>query len=397
MPPPLEGKRVVLGVTGSIACYKAADLASKLTQAGALVDMVLTSGATRFVSPLTFHSVTQRPVVTDLFDPGSQQPLEHVALAEQADIVVVAPATANIIAKMALGLADDPLTLILLATRAPVLVAPAMDARMYDNPATQENVKRLKARGVILVGPVEGRLASGRVGKGRMVEPQELLGHIAALLGWQGDLAGRKVVVSAGGTQEPIDPVRVITNRSSGKMGHALAEAARDRGAQVMLVTAAPHLPDPVAMEVVRVRTAQEMRKAILKAVASADALLMAAAVADYRPAQGHTQKVKKGAESWTLELMRTPDILAEAQGGFIKVGFAAETKDLEQNAQAKLASKGLHLIVGNDVTAPGSGFEADTNRVVIIDREGHVERLPLLPKSEVAHRVLDRVVRLLG
>ncbi len=388
----LEGKIVVLGVTGSIACYKALDLASKLTQAGALVDTIMTHGATNFVTPLAFRSITHRPVVTDTFDPESELSVEHVALAQRADIVVVAPATAHVIARMAAGLADDPLTTTILAIRAPVLVAPAMDGHMYDNPATQDNVSKLKERGVSIVGPASGRLASGLVGIGRLVETTQLLGHIRAILGRQGDLAGYSILVSAGGTQEPIDPVRVITNRSSGKMGYAIAEAARDRGARAILVTAPTDLADPVEVEVVHVATALEMRDAVQKAVANADALIMAAAVADYRPASEASQKLKKGAEAWSIDTVKNPDILAETKGKLVRVGFAAESQDLLENARSKLESKSLDLMVANDVSGEGSPFGSDNNKVLLLDSEGNVEDLPLMSKYEVGHRILDRV-----
>ena len=397
MPGALEGKVVVLGVTGSIACYKALDLASKLTQAGALVDTIMSYGATQFVTPLAFRSITHRPVVTDTFDPDSELSVEHVALAQRADIVVVAPATAHFIAKVSGGLADDPLTTTILATEAPVLVAPAMDGHMYDNPATQENLSRLTSRGVTIVGPARGRLASGLISMGRLVETPELIGHISAVLGKRGDLAGYTIVVSAGGTQEPIDPVRVITNRSSGKMGYAIAEAARDRGARVVLVAAPTSLADPVAVEMVKVATALEMRDAVLKALADAHALVMAAAVADYSPVFTVSHKVKKGAETWSIELGKTPDILEESRGRFIKVGFAAESEELLENARDKVLRKSLDLIVANDITAEGSGFSADTNKVLLVDKHGSVEDLPLMPKYEVAHHILDRVQRLLG
>ncbi|MCE2462411.1 MAG: bifunctional phosphopantothenoylcysteine decarboxylase/phosphopantothenate--cysteine ligase CoaBC [Dehalococcoidia bacterium] len=392
----LHGKNIVLGVTGSIACYKALDLASKLVQAGALVNTIMSYGATRFVTPLAFRSITHRPVVTETFDPDSELSVEHVALAESADIVVVAPATAHFIAKMAAGLADDPLTTTILATRAPMMVAPAMDAHMYDNPATQENLSKLKDRGVLIVGPAIGRLASGLVGMGRLVETPELVGNISALLGRKGDLAGYTVVVSAGGTQEPVDPVRVITNRSSGKMGYAVAEVARDRGARVVLVTAPTSLADPVAVEVVKVGTALEMRDAVKDSVAGADALIMAAAVADYMPVSPASQKVKKDSDTWSIGLGKTPDILEESRGRFIKVGFAAESEDLLENARGKVLRKSLDLIVANDITAEGSGFGTDTNKVVLVDRDGGVEDLPLMSKHEVAHRILDRVRQLL-
>ncbi len=392
MIPVLDKKHIVLGVTGSIACYKALDLASKLTLGGALVDVVMTQSATRFVTPLAFGGITHQPVVTDLFDPQSELSVEHVALAERADLLVVAPATANSIAKMALGLADDPLTTTLLATMAPVIVAPAMDGHMYENAAVQENLKKLRDRGVTIVGPDEGYLASGKMGKGRLVETPELMGHIRAILGKDGDLAGSTIVVSAGGTQEPLDPARIITNHSSGKMGYALAEAARDRGARTVLVTAPTSLPDPVAVEVVRVQTALEMRDQVVKATADAQALVMAAAVADYRPRLASPQKLKKDSDSMTLELTRNPDILTETTGPIVKVGFAAESQDLAQNAREKMARKGLDLIVANDITDPESGFGSDSNKVLILGKNGQVEDLPLMPKEAVAHRVLDRV-----
>ena len=394
----LAGRNIVLGVTGSIACYKALDLASKLAQAGANVETMLSYGATQFVTPLAFRSLTHRSVVTDTFDAGAEHSVEHVALARWADLVVIAPATVHCIAKLAAGLADDPLTTTVIATEAPLLVAPAMDANMFDHPATQENIARLRKRGVRLAGPAPGRLASGLTGTGRLVEPAELLGHIAAALGQDGDLAGRRVVVSAGGTQEAIDPVRVITNHSSGRMGFAVAEAARDRGAAVTLVTAPVALPDPPLTQVVKVRSAQDMCAAVLAATAGADALIMAAAVADYRPSVAAGQKIKKtAADEMAIHLDKTTDILATATGDFIRVGFSAESENLEANAADKVRRKDLDLIVANDITEEGSGFGVDTNRVALIDRELRVERLPLLSKYAVGHRILDRVVELLA
>ncbi|MCH8745198.1 MAG: bifunctional phosphopantothenoylcysteine decarboxylase/phosphopantothenate--cysteine ligase CoaBC [Chloroflexi bacterium] len=393
---PLTDKHVVLGVTGSIACYKAVDLASKLTQAGALVDTILSYGATQFVTPLAFRSITHRDVVTDTFDLNSQFANEHVALAQQADIIVVAPATVHCIAKLALGLADDPLTTTVIATTAPLLVAPAMDANMFDHPATQENLAKLRARGVTIAGPASGRLASGLMGIGRLLETPELLGHISATLGRNGDLAGRTIVVSAGGTQEPIDPVRVLTNNSSGKMGYALAEAARDRGANAILVTAPTNLPDPPLVKVMPIQTAQQMCDAVLSQLEGADALIMSAAVADYRPVAPAEQKIKKSSQELSLELTRTTDILEAAQGDFVKVGFSAETENLVANATDKVRRKSLDLIVANDITDPDSGFGRDTNRVVLIDRELRVEELPLMSKYEVSNRILDRIVTLL-
>ncbi len=393
----LKGRQIVLGVSGSIACYKAVELASRLVQGGAVVDVAMTHGATRFVSALTFQGITHRPVVRDLFDPESELAMEHVALAQRAELIVVAPATAHLIAKLAQGMADDALTATVLASEAPVLVAPAMDGNMWQNAATQENVQKLRARGVTIVGPGQGRLASGMVGAGRLVAPLELVGHVRAALGRKGDLSGKRVVVSAGGTQEPLDPARIITNHSSGKMGYALAEAARDRGAMTVLVSAPTGLPAPPGVEMVGVKTALEMQTAVERACEGADALIMAAAVSDYRPKAAAWQKLKKDRESFSLELVKNPDIISEVKGPIIKVGFAAESEDVVSNAREKALRKGLDLIVANDITDPESGFGSDTNRVVILDREGGAEEVPLMSKDEVANRVLDRVVGLMG
>ena len=392
MPSLLQGKNIVLGVTGSIACYKALDVASKLAQQGALVDVILTADAAKFVTTLAFRSLTHRPVVTDMFDTDSELAVEHVALARRAEILAVAPATAHTLARLAHGLADDALTATALATEAPLLLAPAMDAHMWDHPATRHNVSVLRERGAVIVGPATGRLASGLTGMGRLAEPTEILGHIQALLGRNGDLAGRTVVITAGGTREPIDPVRVITNRSSGKMGYALAEAARDRGARVILISTVQGLPAPVAVEIVPVETADQMKQAVLQASSQADALIMAAAVADYRPTTVAPSKVKKSAEQWTIDLEKTGDILAQATQPLVRVGFAAETGDLLQNAQAKVAEKNLDLIVANDVTAEGSGFGADTNKVLLIRPDNRVDDLPLMSKQDLAHQILDHV-----
>ena len=391
----LADKHVVLGVTGSIACYKALDLASKLMQAGALVNTIMSYGATQFVTPLAFRSITHRAVVTDSFDPDSEYSVEHVALAQQADVIVVAPATVHCIAKLALGLADDALTTTIVAAKCPLVVAPAMDGNMYDHPATQANLATLQERGVVIAGPGTGRLASGLTGVGRLLETPELLGHISYAIGKNGDLAGKTVVVSAGGTMEPIDPVRVITNHSSGKMGYALAEAARDRGADVVLVTAPTSLPEPALMKVVQVRTAEQMGEAIQSHLKKADALIMAAAVADYRPTEAADQKIKKADDDLSISLAKTTDILKSAKGDFVRVGFAAESQNLVENAKAKVGSKQLDLIVANDITAEGSGFGSDTNKVTLIDRDLAVEELPLLSKYDVSNRILDRVKRL--
>ncbi len=392
-----EGKTIVLGVTGSIAAYKAADLASKLTQRGLTVDVVLTRAAMEFVSELTFRSVTHRPVVTDMFEPASEFSVEHVALAERADVVVVAPATANTIAKLAAGIADEMLTCTVLATRSPVVVAPAMDAGMYDNAVTQENLDKLRSRGFVIVGPGHGRLASGLVGAGRLADNDEISGAIFEVLGRGGDLSGRRIVVSAGGTQEAVDLARYVSNRSSGKMGYAIAEAARDRGASVTLVTGPTALSSPAAIEVMHVTTALEMQAATRNAVGAADVLIMAAAVADYRAASVSEGKIKSESDTLAIELVKTPDIVGELSGDFIKVGFAAESEDMEARAVEKLKRKQLDLIVVNDISAEDSGFEVDTNRVTLIGRDGTAEPLPLMLKSEVAHKILDRVVLLLA
>ena len=392
----MTNKTIVLGITGGIAAYKAADIASKLTQAGARVEVIMTESATKFIAPLTLRSITGRPVVTDMFEPASEWSIEHIALAEVADVVVIAPATANTIAKLAAGIADDMLCCTVLATKAPIIVAPSMDANMFDNPITQDNLTKLKDRGFTIVDPGYGYLASGKIGIGRLAEVETIVGTIKQVLGRGGDLAGKRIVVTAGGTQEPIDPVRHIGNRSSGKMGYAMAEAARDRGAKVILITAPTALPEPAGIEVVHIQTATQMKDAVARAIAQADALLMAAAVADYQPKTAAKAKIKKEAPSLTVELIRTSDILTEVKGDFLKVGFAAESEDIVANARQKLEKKQLDLIVANDITDKESGFGADTNKVTLIDRNGKVESLPLLTKREVADRILDKVVELL-
>ena len=393
----LASKTVVLGVTGSIAIYKAADLASKLTQAGTMVEVVMTESATRFVTPVTFRSVTRRPVVTSMWEMDSEFSIGHVALADVADIVVIAPATANTIAKLANGIADDILTSTVLATRAPVIIAPAMHTNMYQNAITQENLAKLRVRGFTIIGPGYGRLASGKMGLGRLVEIEDIIGTIRQVLGRDGNLAGKRIVVTAGGTREPIDPVRYIGNCSSGKMGYAMAEAARDRGAGVILIAGPTELPEPTGIEIVHIQTVAQMKEAVTKAAAQADVLIMAAAVADYQPKSQAAQKIKKAVagRELTLELVRTPDILSETRGNFFRVGFAAETENLVEYAREELVKKQLDLVAANDVSAPDSGFEVDTNRVTIISRGGKAESLPLMSKREVADRILDRVMEM--
>jgi phosphopantothenoylcysteine decarboxylase/phosphopantothenate--cysteine ligase len=389
----LRGRRVLLAVSGSIAAYKAVQLASDLAKAGALVDTILTAGALQFVQPLSFRALTHRLVASDLWDPDYPSGVIHVELADAAEALLVAPATAHTIARLALGLADDLLGCVALSTSAPLILAPAMESRMFLHPATQQHLDTLRQRGATIVEPGVGHLASGASGVGRMAEPAAILGHLAAVLGRSGDLAGRHIVVTAGGTREPIDPVRYLTNRSSGKQGHAIAEAARDRGARVTLITSAE--APPPAVTVVPVERAEEMLAAVAAACHDADALVMAAAVADYRVAAPAAEKIKKSGDRLTLDLVKNPDILATVRGDFVRVGFAAETEHVLAHAEEKLRAKGLDLIVANDVSATDAGFAVDTNRVTLLSSAG-AEPLPLLSKREVADRVLDRIVALL-
>ncbi|HXV42701.1 MAG TPA: bifunctional phosphopantothenoylcysteine decarboxylase/phosphopantothenate--cysteine ligase CoaBC [Anaerolineae bacterium] len=396
----LHNKRIILGVTGGIAAYKAAAVCSQLVQGGALVDVVMTASAQKFITPLTFQALTHRPVYTDMFDIPAGENIPHIALADAADLLLIAPATAHTLGKLANGLADDLLAAIALATPAPLLLAPAMETDMWRHPATQANLDKLRAWGATIVGPAEGHLASGAVGLGRMVEPEEIVGAARVVLGRHGDLAGRRVVVTAGGTREAIDPVRFVSNHSSGKMGYAVAVAARDRGAAVTLITTAA-LPDPFGMEVLHLDSAEQMLAAVLEATREADVLIMAAAVADFRPGTVAGQKIKKKGETegLALELVRNPDILAEVaaqkaagHGPRLSVGFAAETENLLANAKGKLERKKLDLIVANDVTASDAGFAVDTNRVTLVGADGSIEALPLLSKVEVAERILDMI-----
>src|SRR5690242_19161780 len=359
---PLGGRRVVLGVTGSISAFKAADLCSKLRQAGAEVEVVMTPAAERFVTALTFQSLSGRAVVTDMFVADEAE--AHVEVARRADAFVIAPATADCIANLAHGQAPDMVSLTALATTAPILVAPAMDSQMWSHPATKSNVETLRERGVTFVGPMEGRLASGRTGAGRLAEPPQIVGALREMLGRRhGDLVGRHVVVSAGPTQEPLDPVRYIGNRSTGKMGFAIAEAARDRGARVTIVSGPVELETPWGCERVNVSTVAEMLAALERTTADADAVAMAAAPADFRPARSAEHKIKKeaGRTELLVELTQNPDIIATLPGGGVRVGFAAETRDVAEYAKAKLVSKRLDFIVANDVTSAGSGFGTET------------------------------------
>ena len=402
--PVLQGRRVLLGVTGSIAAYKAAELASALTQAGAQVDVLLSQGGEHFVTPLTFQALTGRTPFTDADLWGSQAHILHVDLSRNANLFLIAPATATTLARLAHGLADTLIGLTALACTCPVAVAPAMDAGMYQNPATQANIETLRQRGVFFAGPAEGRMASGEVGLGRMLEPDELFGVVRYLLGRGGSLAGRRLVVTAGGTQEPIDPVRSVVNRSSGKQGFALAQAAVDRGAEVVLISGPSTLRAPFGSTNFEVKTAAEMQQAVLDHAPTCDALLMAAAVADFRPQASEPHKIKRGSGARTLQLEPTEDILAQVaerrrKSGRPKVivGFAAESQDLLDNARTKLERKGLALIVANDITASDAGFAVDTNQVTLLDAGGGVQALPLMSKAQVAEHVLDRLEALLG
>ena len=394
----LAGKCVVLGVTGGIAAYKACELTSRLRKAGAQVYVIMTKNACQFVAPLTFETLSNHPVATDTFARPETWEVEHVALAKRADVFVIVPATANILAKMACGLADDMLSTTVLATRAPVLVAPAMNTGMWDNPATQENVERLQQRGVHFIGPEGGFLACGDTGAGRMSEPKDIFDAIEKLLAMQQDLAGLSVLVTAGPTQERLDPVRFITNRSSGKMGYAIAAAAAARGASVTLVTGPTSLPIPQGVNAVRILSTQELYDQMLALCPQMDVVIQAAAPADFTPETVADQKIKKqGNEPLVIRLTQTPDVAAAVgktkKEGQTLVGFAAETNDVLQNAQKKLAKKNLDLIVANDVTAPGAGFDVDTNIVTFVTQDG-LEKLPKMKKAEVADALLDRILR---
>jgi phosphopantothenoylcysteine decarboxylase/phosphopantothenate--cysteine ligase len=397
MAPPLSGKTIVLGLSGGIACYKAAELARLLIRGGATVRVVMTAGARQFITPLTLQTLSGHPVATDTFDLTQESEIGHIRLADSADAVVVAPATANIIGKIAAGIGDDLLTTVLLATRAPVLLAPSMNVNMYDNPLVQANLSRLRAHGFRIVEPGEGFLACGWEGKGRLAEPEVILAEIERSVSSQ-DLRGERVLVTAGPNREPIDPVRFISNRSTGRMGFAIAAAAWRRGADVSLVAGPSALPTPHGVGRRDVVTAEEMRQAVAAEFEAATILFMAAAVADYRPARVAPQKLKKGTGRLALELDRTVDILAELaprKGNRFVVGFAAETEQVLANAARKLAEKKLDLIVANDVAGTDTGFAVDTNAVTMIDRSGHREVVPLMSKDAVADRIIDRVVQL--
>ncbi|MFI5396871.1 MAG: bifunctional phosphopantothenoylcysteine decarboxylase/phosphopantothenate--cysteine ligase CoaBC [Candidatus Binatia bacterium] len=393
----LDGKTVVLALTGGIACYKAAELVRALTRDGATVRVMMSAGAEQFITPLTLQTLSGNPVATSTFDLTQESEIGHIRLADSADVVVIAPATANIIGKIAAGIADDLVTTVLLATRAPVVLAPAMNVHMYENRIVQANLDRLRQHGFRIVEPGEGFLACGYEGKGRLADLEVLLAEVGRALSPH-DLAGEHVLITAGPNREPLDPVRFISNRSTGKMGFALAAAAWRRGAEVSLIAGPTTLPTPHGVRRCDVSTAEQMHRAVMAAYEPATIVLMAAAVADYRPARVAKEKVKKGSGRMVLELERTTDILAELaprKGPRILVGFAAETEQVTANAERKLVKKDLDLIVANDVAGKDMGFEVDTNAVTIIDRNGHQESVPLMSKDDVADRILDCVLAL--
>lgn len=393
----LAEKSIVLGVSGGIAAYKSAIVASQLVQAGASVDVLMTEAAMRFIQPLTFNAITHRAVHSDVFAPVSEQSPGHVELASNTDLVIVAPATARMIAALALGLSDDLISLVALSTPAPILIAPAMEDHMYNHPATQENIATLANRGATFVGPANGRLASGRFGTGRLAAPEEIVAAAQRLLYRRSTLAGRKIVVTAGGTREALDPVRFLGNRSSGRMGFALAAAAVSMGAEVVLIAGPNELQPPAGCRTVSVETTREMQRAVTEETADASALIMAAAVADFRPAEYSSQKLKKkaGKTTYVLELEANPDILASLdRPNLLKVGFAAETEGLIENAMRKLRSKKLAMIVANDAVAT---IGASESQATILTQDGNITELPRLSKEELAATIIDSVAKMLS
>lgn len=392
----LKGKKITVGITGGIAAYKAAELVSGLVQNGTVVNVIMTDAARQFVQPLTFATLAGNAVYTSMFDERYTGEITHLDLAQKADLLVIVPATANIIAKAAHGIADDLLSTVILATGGLVMICPAMNTVMYNNPVVQQNIAKLRQLGYYFVGPASGSLACGTSGLGRMKAPQEILQAIKQIF-TGGDLAGVKVLISAGPTLEPLDPVRYIANRSSGKMGYHLAEVAMERGGEVILVSGPVQLPAPAGVQLVKVETARQMHQAIIENFNAVDVVIKAAAVTDYRPKQIAAEKIKKNEDQLLLSLQKNPDILAELgqlKQHQILVGFAAETNNLEQYAQAKLKNKNLDLLVANNVSMPGAGFDVDTNIVKIFCQNGTVTELPLMSKRAVASRILDLVVR---
>lgn len=395
----LEGKTIVAGVTGGIAAYKAADLASRLRKQGADLHVIMTRSATEFIQPLTFREITGNPVIVSMWDEPKRWSVQHIGLARKADLFVIVPATANVLGKISHGIADDMLTTTVMATTAPVLFVPAMNSAMYLNPIVQDNIKRLKAYGYLFMEPVAGPLACGESGIGRLPEPADIAEYIGQCLAEDQTLAGKKILITAAGTQEPIDPVRYIGNRASGKMGYALAEAAKNKGASVVLVSGPTHLAPPAGVELIAVNTAGEMRDAVVSRFPELDVVIKTAAVADYRPKVTTEQKIKKAAGELVLTLEKTPDILRELgqqKQHQILVGFAAETENLLEHGRDKLYRKNLDMLVVNDVTAAGAGFATDTNIVNIMFPDGTVEEWPIMTKKRVAEKLLGKIIELM-
>lgn len=399
---PLQDKKIILGISGSIAAYKAAELASSLTKAGALVDVVLTPSAEKMVSPLTFVGVTGRKAYTERDLWGTNDHVVHITLGRRADLMVVAPATANIIAKLAHGIGDNLLSVTALAIQCPLVIAPAMDAGMFTHPATQDNIHILKQRNATILGPAKGHLASGLQGKGRMLEAKEIFASLRYLLSRENPLKGKRIVVTAGGTQEPIDPVRFLSNHSSGKQGYAVAQSALNAGADVTLISAPTKLDAPVGAELIAVQTAEEMRTAVVSNVKEAHAVIMAAAVADFRPAAIEIQKIKKDKDFQNLELEATTDILKELgeykqeeKRDLILIGFAAESEELIKNASKKLAEKNLDFIVANDISRTDAGFAVDTNEVILMFKDGSQKKISLRGKDLIADEIIDNLIKL--
>ena len=395
----LKDKNIVLGVTGGIAVYKAADVVSRLGKHCINVNVIMTKSAQEFVQPMTFQSLSQNYVVTDMFDEPRTWDVEHISLAQKADLFLIAPATANIIGKMANGIADDMLTTTVMATKAPVLIAPAMNTNMYENPIVQDNIRKLEGRGYRFIEPISGRLACGDYGKGKLADPETIVEEVLATLNMSHDLKGIRFVVTAGPTRESIDPVRYITNHSTGKMGYAIAERAARRGAEVILISGPTNLPTPAGVRRIDINTTHEMYDAVMSQLDWADVFIKSAAVADYRPKAVAENKIKKGDGDWAIELTRNPDILKElgqrTKSGQILIGFAAETQDLISNAKRKVDAKQLDFIVANDLTKEGAGFKSDTNIVTIIDRMGNQEHYDLMSKIDLADAILSKIKKL--
>lgn len=394
----LKGKNVVVGVCGGIAVYKVVDVVSRLKKLGADVDVIMTENATRFVSPITFRSISHNPVACDMFEEPKSWDIRHISLAEKADIILVAPATANIIGKLANGIADDMLSTTVMAAKAPVLIVPAMNTNMFENPVVQNNLTRLESLGYHIMEPGTGLMACGTSGKGRLPEPEEIVREVQDRLAAGKDLDSCRILITAGPTREPVDPVRFISNHSSGKMGYSIAEAAVQRGADVMLVSGPVSLSKPKASKMVKVETAEEMLDAVMKNQEDYDIFIMVAAVADYRCVSVAGEKIKKKEDKLTLELTKNPDIakeLGKIKGNRLLVGFSAETGDLEENAKGKLAAKNLDMIVANDVTQEGAGFGTDTNIVRMFFKDGTSRQLPIMSKKSVANEILDEIKRI--